>query len=216
MGSVLSVISDKIVPEEVPGGGTVTIFDDPFTTNGDLLGWYYDPSVTGSPAMPGYSLNASRGQLILQVGAVYENAMKDLDIPTDVNFTVSFDLVLNSGAEVMVGGPGISASFYSTSGSYSLTGVPGPEKFGFFTVLGHTIIIDNVKVTYVSPSTTAFLADIRQSTEYTIQAFTYTTRDMPNIAPKPAYSGLKIYPLLFYLVLLQLQIKEVNKSQNII
>jgi RHS repeat-associated protein len=181
LGNVLSVISDKIVPEEVAGGGTVIGFDDQFTTSGISLGWHYDASSIGTPASPGYSITFTGGEMQVITGAPFEHALKYFDIPDGSNYTISFDITyLDPVGDLYFLSQGASFETVSSTGSYSFngTGENGTEMIGFLMAGGVTIHIDNVKLTYTAPATNNFLADIRHSQDYSPFGVTLHGRDL--------------------------------------
>lgn len=179
LGNVLSVVSDKIIPEEVPGGGTVVVLDDQFTTNGDVLGWAYSPApdypLVGPPAS-NFSVTASGGQLTLYAGndpgtTDFGNIFKSYTFVNGVSYTFSFDVISTPGSFYYIvadASHSLTGGTISSAGSYSytFTGDGSTMYLGFITAESTTTVFDNIKLTYVAPSNTNFLADIRQATDY--------------------------------------------------
>ncbi len=191
LGNVLSVVSDKIIPEEA-SGGTVTAIDDQFTTSGDLLGWAYPPGpgygFIGSPPAPDLTLTATGGKLVVYAGSttnpadyVFGAIQKNYTFLNGVSYTFSFDVTTTEGMMYNIGNAstGLTGGQISSSGSYSytFTGDGLPATILFLNAEGTTMQLDNIKLTYVAPSAN-FLADIRHSQDYSPFGVTLNKRDM--------------------------------------
>jgi photosystem II stability/assembly factor-like uncharacterized protein len=205
LGNVLSVVSDKIIPEEVLGGGTVTAIDDQFAASGNLLGWAYPPGpgygTIGSPSAPDFSLTATGGKLVIYAGStadpgdfVVGGIEKYYTFLDGMSYTFSFDVITSDVMTYNIGNAstGLTGGYISSSGSYSYTftgdGLPGTILF--MNQEGTTMQLDNIKLTYTAPATTNFLADIRQATDYSPFGVKLDKRDFKLT---PAYGSITPY-----------------------
>lgn len=181
LGNVLSVISDKIVQQEV-AGVEITVFYDQFASSGNSLGWEIGNS--GSMTIGGGNLSFSCGYD--PVTYLPEMLYKTVLFEDGVEYTLSFDYSSSTNSPVFFYILDSNNSILSdelTAGSYTFTfignGLPGIIKYMDDGGIG---ILDNIKLTYVTPSTTTFLADIRQSTDYSPFGVQLHNRDL-NLHP---------------------------------
>ncbi|WP_343748965.1 RHS repeat-associated core domain-containing protein [Fluviicola sp.] len=176
LGNVLTVISDKIVPEEVPGAGTVTAFDDQFTASGNLLGWEPDDDaiVSSDPLSAGFTLTASGGTLNMNCGtssSLNGKMYKAYNFIAGATYTLTFNYTSSTSSSAMIGAFSASSNMTialvnSGSNTVTFTGNGESGYIGFIVQAQGLATFDNIKLTYVDPGSTIYLADIRQSTDY--------------------------------------------------
>jgi RHS repeat-associated protein len=123
LGNVLNVVTDRKL-RQAPADETV--FEDRFNTNGNTLGWHYEPSiVSGNPPNPpaGYSITASGGELTFSPGATSLVMMaKQVYLQEGVSYTLSMDVISVSALATGVCNFRDAAGLFGPSSSFSAPG----------------------------------------------------------------------------------------------
>ncbi|MNJ86436.1 Ycf48-like protein [compost metagenome] len=175
LGNVLSVITDKIVPEQTEGSEVIG-FNDQFTNSGVLLGWEPDDSaiIDDNPLGAGFSMSVSGGNMTVTSGTspgLYGKVYKSYLFEDGVNYTVTVDYASSSSSMTFMG-------VFDASGNLGITGLSvGPNTLsftgtgltgylGFMVQPQGTGTFDNIKLTHETTAGYGFLADIRLSTDY--------------------------------------------------
>ncbi|WP_343748981.1 RHS repeat-associated core domain-containing protein [Fluviicola sp.] len=188
LGNVLSVISDKVIPQEDAGGGTVTLFNDEFTASGNLLGWEPDDdAIVSSDALgAGFTLTASGGTLNMNCGTdanLNGKMYKAYTFTAGVNYTLTFDYTSTTNSYALVGVFSSSSSMAIApvnfgSNTVTFTGDGQSGYVGFIVQAQGLATFDNINLTYSSSAAQVYLADIRHAQDYSPFGVTLHKRDL--------------------------------------